>query len=821
MATVMASAATIDANQHFSIRSFHKERNYWTDLAENERLLCIGPLTLLTYANKAVWSVTGCLQEKWVEELGPTIRNICSNEKNQDRIYRKDSLHPTCTSQLFLLGYVNAPEAAKPTIVIVSTSRRIANATKSLLQNHESVKKLHLGFEFVVHKEKIQLLAGAEPSSATSKSVSMLDAMKPLAASSPPAHFTSLCGSRFITCPVPVHQGSKWKQATVGGLVMNCGQWYGLTVAHVFLELPEFELSDSESNTETEREEGEDLDARKDSSINENARRPPNRLIPEIPVRHGVYLESLPALKDTSRSPASPFTGPTRGSVLSLVGHFDDQLQDATEAPDLEMSRFFSANMDWALIGIEDTRFMVPNEISTGKGIAQPSLLRVKKGPPRGRVLVAGGVTGIGDAVAHGGVANITLPWSATAQEAWTLCYNFGMSITSSRTTIPEDPANTQGLAPGDCGAWVLDPEDGGLYGVAIASIAGTNWTYILPAEHVVDSIEANWASRGESTDVFRLPVFQEPGTNLLRPTIKHAINPTFLTTMPSRHANLSFRSCLSRLAQVFASIPAGDYERCAMFMQQYPAIFFENRTRFVEETVLALRVGEYEYARSCAQQALLLKTCDDMKLKEILRFFDRMRDRDSQVVKDTVETLDAFMVEVEERLYRLQEQDAAGEDPLITRTGTAQSGRSVDEASVSTGKETADSGALVFTRPASTSTHATSVHARPWSVQIQMPKPQPASPRFEENPRSSSHLGRKSRQALSRPFVPPPPDSQDPYQPVESAAFGANLFLRDQLFAPVAGPRSTKDITRRGTFDLFMQRLHEAAESHTESPSR
>jgi hypothetical protein len=171
------------------------------------------------------------------------------------------------------------------------------------------------------------------------------------------------------------------------------------------------------------------------------------------------------------------------------------------------------------------------------------------------------------------------------------------------------------------------------------------------------------------------------------------------------------------------------------------------------------------------------------MTLKEILHFFDRMSDRDSQVVKDTVETLDAVMVEVQERLYHVQEQDAAGDGPLIARTGTAQSGRSVDEASISTGKETADSGALVFTRPASISTDATSVHARPRSVKFQMPKPQRAIIWSEENTRFSSHTDPKSRLE----FI----------------------------------PGSTKDIVRGGTLELFLQKLHEAAELNTEGLSR
>jgi hypothetical protein len=140
MATVMTSASSVDTNRPFGIRLRQREQTYWTDLTEGQRDSCLGWLTPLSYDGKTVWGVTGCLQEYWIDELEPMIRSICSNQKNKDQIYKKDHLHPTCTSQLFLLGYANTPEAAKPTIVVLCRSGRIANATKSLLQSQNPSK---------------------------------------------------------------------------------------------------------------------------------------------------------------------------------------------------------------------------------------------------------------------------------------------------------------------------------------------------------------------------------------------------------------------------------------------------------------------------------------------------------------------------------------------------------------------------------------------------------------------------------------------------------------------------------------------------------
>lgn len=44
-------------------------------------------------------------------------------------------------------------------------------------------------------------------------------------------------------------------------------------------------------------------------------------------------------------------------------------------------------------------------------------------------------------------------------------------------------------LAPGDCGAWVVDPGSGCLHGIVVASSQGLNVTYIIPAHRVLGDI--------------------------------------------------------------------------------------------------------------------------------------------------------------------------------------------------------------------------------------------------------------------------------------------------------------------------------------------
>jgi hypothetical protein len=111
-----------------------------------------------------------------------------------------------------------------------------------------------------------------------------------------------------------------------------------------------------------------------------------------------------------------------------------------------------------------------------------------------------------------------------------------------------------------------------------------------------------------------------------------------------------------------------------------------------------------------------------------------------------------------------------------ITRTGTAQRGGSLDELSVDTGVDITNNGAIVFTRPASISTHATSSHPQPRAVSFPAPKAQRA---FSKNPAA----GHNPRPAWTRPIR----GSAPPHVPIrsESASFEAALVDRARDLVP------------------------------------
>ena len=57
-------------------------------------------------------------------------------------------------------------------------------------------------------------------------------------------------------------------------------------------------------------------------------------------------------------------------------------------------------------------------------------------------------------------------------------------------------------IAPGDCGAWVLDAESKGvLHAIIAATSKVNNISYILPASNIFDDIKASWKAEVQHSD--------------------------------------------------------------------------------------------------------------------------------------------------------------------------------------------------------------------------------------------------------------------------------------------------------------------------------
>jgi hypothetical protein len=87
----------------------------------------------------------------------------------------------------------------------------------------------------------------------------------------------------------------------------------------------------------------------------------------------------------------------------------------------------FSDELDWALVRIQDTRFMQRNEavISTDLQI-QPSFINFNSELPRRKAFLVGGVSGPREVSISGTMSSIMFPWARTLQTVWTIEFPAG-----------------------------------------------------------------------------------------------------------------------------------------------------------------------------------------------------------------------------------------------------------------------------------------------------------------------------------------------------------------------------------------------------------
>jgi hypothetical protein len=94
--------------------------------------------------------------------------------------------------------------------------------------------------------------------------------------------------------------------------------------------------------------------------------------------------------------------------------------------------------LDWVLLELQDTRFMVPNVlmvpniIGTGTREVLSFMPQVSQGLTRGRAIVPAGVSGVFKTYLLPFVVSLALPWSDEVQEAWAIDFKCSTSIEAS-----------------------------------------------------------------------------------------------------------------------------------------------------------------------------------------------------------------------------------------------------------------------------------------------------------------------------------------------------------------------------------------------------
>lgn len=289
-------------------------------------------------------------------------------------------------------------QQAQPTIVVICVKNRIAKRIIHLLRSIKSFKALKLGFDFLAYKAKINFHAG------DAKNESLSEQPR------------TLCGSKVVVSPFPLPRSPSWSQATIGGLFLLDGAFYGLTVSHAFY--PD-DSTDDETDTCSISSGTEEMSELDDDEIwSRGGSQTSQRAVksPEASGAYTVYLgnpvtapKSLPGSLD-SLSFVGTLT-PTRSSLLAAI-----------DMTGLHEEKWLSRENDWALVRIEAPQLRAPNEIQTPDGRnLHPKVPYLGHTPPEDKVLATAGVSGAYESKCSDTMCGIMLPGSKVVQYAWTI----------------------------------------------------------------------------------------------------------------------------------------------------------------------------------------------------------------------------------------------------------------------------------------------------------------------------------------------------------------------------------------------------------------
>lgn len=398
-------------------------QTYWTRLAPQRKLDSIDgeTLTSRSFGRKIGWSPKGDILQRWNDELFAHIQGIVGAERSTEFIYKRSKKKSPCVCDLWMLSDGNRWEDARPTIVAMCNDGKVARRAIVVLQKNPKLKDLNLGFHFLAWEESIELIAGSV-------------AGNPLVPASDD-DLLSLGGLRVLITSTPISSKSKWRDATIGGVLLLGGVYYGLSVAHAFfLNETENDINDSDdestiraesatSEDESDLEDFEELEAL-ESELRKNLR----NLMSEVESPSAETPASVVYLSQGNSGLESDSSGGSNTGIsiqsLSLVGFLPRPTAAQThsiDGPDYSVvSPWISRDLDWALVRIHDPRFWSPNKFTTTSGATLSTSL-VSFAPPNGQVLVTTRFSGPRLSHCWGRKSGLLLPGSRKLQEVWTL----------------------------------------------------------------------------------------------------------------------------------------------------------------------------------------------------------------------------------------------------------------------------------------------------------------------------------------------------------------------------------------------------------------
>jgi hypothetical protein len=350
--------------------------------------------------------------EIWDHEVHPELKKIVNN--HFATIYSKGGIHEVCNFHLWFLSSQDDPTTAQPVIVVITNDKAAGKRTTKTILKSASFNKLNTGFDIKILVTKVQYPT--------------IEALNAGSISPSKGLFDSLCGSRVFVSALPVTEESTWKQTTLGGVLVLDKQYYGVTVAHCFRADLTISTPEIDSFTDCSDESDQSMEAYSSTSDQKIAGKgkgsiahEDNSPAPDLPPQ-GIYTGTINARR--SDEAVSDDLSASSPDMLALVGYMFSQFDGSEDTSKIAL---FSDELDWALIRIQDTRFMQRNEavISTDLQI-QPSFINFNSELPRRKAFLVGGVSGPREVSISGTMSSIMFPWARTLQTVWTIEFPAG-----------------------------------------------------------------------------------------------------------------------------------------------------------------------------------------------------------------------------------------------------------------------------------------------------------------------------------------------------------------------------------------------------------
>ncbi|CEJ56005.1 hypothetical protein PMG11_02232 [Penicillium brasilianum] len=426
---------------------------FWDNLDLDGRKASVSQDRSWEFNKEFAWDPIGSVKDEWNDSIYPrTIKPLLQH--NTRKIYhgvKKQTPYSVCCWMIGKEWHLSYPAA----IIICGNKKVTKNAVKLIERHGELVRTW--GFRVYGYESKVSLTMGTSGSD--------IDEGSPLCA---------ISGTRFT---IRGSDGMSSRIATLGGSIMIDGEFFGVTVAHPFMEISQALSSD---------EDGSDM-SDNDSDISD-------------------------CISCTDATESIPIESVMPESEVALVE--DPISHQETILGTIPNQSYFSQNADWALIELRPAALAI-NLLALGDKTVIPC--RIQRYPADGELWVAVNPAGPVQTKASPSICGLFVPFSGM-QDVW---------ATSLKPT------------PGYCGSWIVDASQQAICGIIVAGSESNDISFALSAWNIFEEIQARFPLMKLQSlkDIVTLPV--QHFTNIIRKAKELGLS-HFVSEMVSKRPGLN-----------------------------------------------------------------------------------------------------------------------------------------------------------------------------------------------------------------------------------------------------------------------------------------